>query len=121
MVAAIAAVVAWQGLVQGLLLRESRTVSTPWTARPALAAEHLTTVLADGTTHTNPGALTGGRFDDILISTMHGHVHRRLDADLHDIAFHANDLHVNSPIDDDAFADFSGEDEHGAWRGLTTV
>lgn len=32
-VAAIAAVVAWQGLVQGLLLRESRTVSTPWTAR----------------------------------------------------------------------------------------
>jgi hypothetical protein len=48
-------------------------------ARPALAAEHLTTVLADGTTHANPCALIGGRFDDILISTMHGHVH----GDLH--------------------------------------
>jgi len=31
--AAIAAVVAWQALLQGLLYRESRTVSTPWAAR----------------------------------------------------------------------------------------
>lgn len=32
-VASIAAVVAWQALLQGMLLRESRTVSTPWASR----------------------------------------------------------------------------------------
>ena len=53
---------------------------------------------------------------------MHGHVGGGADADLDRVAaVHPHDLHRDAAIDDDAFAEFAGEDEHGIRRWRATV
>lgn len=49
----------------------------------------------------------------INLESMHRHVRRGRDSDLHDLALHPDNLQVDASINNNAFAGFSRKDKHG--------